>query len=312
MSATDRRSDPAREPDVSRESLRDRAATFGKGIADQPRVRAIRGVLDGAGDAGVGLLAAGLAFHALFAVLPGLLLLVGLSGFVIEDAERRAVLIRELISRVPPLAGPVSDTLERLVRDRSAVSILGLIGLAWGASNFYGSLEEAMVRVFPGGRPRGLVQRRLRGFLAIAVLLVAAILAIAVGGLLTVIEAALGPERVGFLGLVGSIATAILMGLAVLVVFLAIPTAPPTIRAALFPAIVTGLGIALLTDAFALVAKLLVGALAQFGVLAAVFGVLIWLNYVFTVLIFGAVWARLRRDRLAPLSPPRGIGSAQP
>jgi uncharacterized BrkB/YihY/UPF0761 family membrane protein len=81
-----------------------------------------------------------------------------------------------------------------------------------------------------------------------------------------------------------------------LLTFRFVPTAPPSWRAAAKPAIVIGFAIGLLTTAFSLVANRVVGLLAVFGVLAAVFGALIWLSYVFQLLIWGAAWARVRRD----------------
>ena len=46
--------------------------------------------MSAAGEAGGPLLAAGLAFRALFAILPALLLIAGISGWFIVDAEARA------------------------------------------------------------------------------------------------------------------------------------------------------------------------------------------------------------------------------
>jgi uncharacterized BrkB/YihY/UPF0761 family membrane protein len=82
----------------------------------------------------------------------------------------------------------------------------------------------------------------------------------------------------------------------VLAIYLLIPAAPPSWRAALPPAIVAGLGIGLLTQLFGILTPWLVGGLLAFGVIATVFAALIWLNFSYQILLYGAAWARIRRD----------------
>jgi membrane protein len=278
-------------------------------VAGDERVRRLRAVLDRNDAAGGPLLSAGLAFHALFALLPALLLLSGLAGWLIEDPETRAALVGDLVRRLPPLARPVEETLDRLVSDRGTFSILGLLGLAWGASNFYSSLDEAMARLFSGGRTRNLIERRLRGLAGVAALIAAAVASVAVGAAWSYVEAAVIPDpSLIAWRFVGPAITAVLMVIAVLVVYRAVPTAPPSWTAAALPAFVTGIAIALLTNLFTFVAPRLVGGLEAFGVLAALFGALIWLNYAFQLLLLGGAWAALRRDEPVPIAPPSDPG----
>jgi uncharacterized BrkB/YihY/UPF0761 family membrane protein len=218
----------------------------------------------------------------------------------VEDPPRRAALAAELLRAFPPLADAVGDTLERLVENRGAVSLLGLAGLAWGASNLYGALDEAIGRLIPGERVRNVFERRLRGFLAVVLMLAAATAAVLTGALIALLERDLplpGTDAGGTASQLASFAiSGALIVLAVLAIYRTVPTAPPSIRAALAPALVAGLAIALLTDVYALVAPRLVGALEAFGVLAALFGALLWLGYVCQLLLLGASWARIRRD----------------
>lgn len=278
-------------------TLRRRGEGFVERIGQDPRVRRTQAVLQVAEDVGGGLVAAGLAFHALFALLPALLLLSGLAGWLVDDPQTRAALVGDLVRRLPPLAGPVEQTLDRLVSDRGTFSIIGLLGLAWGASNFYGSLDEAMERLFPGGRERSLVERRLRGFGAVAVLIAAAVATVLTGSAWSYVEGALGGgDDRPFWRLVGPASTAVVMSAGVLFVYRVVPTAPPSLRAAWLPGLVAGTAIALLTDFFTILAPRIIGSLQAFGVLATLFGALVWLSWVFQLLMLGAAWARLRRD----------------
>ena len=266
-------------------------------VLDDRRVSRVQAILTGADEAGGPLFAPGLAFHALFAMLPGLLLLAGLAGWLVDDPKVRATLVLELVRTFPPLAAPVSETLQRLVAERGAFSVLGLLGLVWGASNFYGALDEAMARLIPGERRRGLVERRVRGLVAVAVLLGASVLSVVAGSAWSFVEGTLAVgDDLAVWRFVPPAATILLMTIAAYFVYRTVPTAPPGWRAALPPALLAGVGIAVLTNVFTLLAPRLIGALQAFGVLAALFGALLWLNYVFQVLIIGAAWARLRRD----------------
>ena len=98
-------------------------------------------------------------------------------------------------------------------------------------------------------------------------------------------------------GYLVSLTALLVFVLVVLAVYRLVPTAPPTLREALLPAIVAGIGIGLVTNLFSLLAPVLIGGLSGFGVIATIFGVLIWLNLSYQILLYGAAWARLRRDR---------------
>ncbi len=285
-------------------ALRRRGEDLVEAIGRDRRVRRLQAVLQAADEAGGGILAAGLAFHALFALLPALLLLSGLAGWLIDDPATRAALVGDLVRRLPPLAGPVERTLDRLVSDRGTFSIIGLLGLAWGASNFYGSLDEAMERVFPGGRERSLVERRIRGFGAVGVLIAAAVATVVTGSAWSYVESAIGSgDDKAFWRLAGPGTTALVMSAAVLFVYRVVPTAPPDLRAAWLPALVVGTAIALLTNFYTILAPRIIGSLQAFGVLATLFGTLVWLSWVFQLLMTGAAWARLRRDERALATP---------
>jgi membrane protein len=196
---------------------------------------------------------------------------------------------------VPPLAGLFEDQLESLVESRAALSIVGLLGLIWGASNFYAALDEVMRRFFPGGKARGFVSQRLRGIVAVAVLVGLVIGTIAMGGIWTFLQSTLGVLG-PMLSLAMPLLSITLVTVIVLVVYRYVPTAPPPWRAALPPAIVAGIGIGLLTSLFAVLAPVLVGGLQAFGVIATVFAGFIWLNFCYQMLLYGAAWARYRRD----------------
>jgi membrane protein len=255
----------------------------------------VLGVVDIANSAGATLFAAALAYSTLFALIPIALLMAGVLGWLISDPIQRQQLLGQLVGYFPPLADFFNASLNGVVAARGALSVVGVVGLVWGASSYYGGLDEVMRRIFVGGRVRGELDRRLRGLVTIAVLI-----AVVIGSVVLSSVWALVDQLVGDLAVWRYLIPLIALGVFVLVVlaiYRLVPTAPPSLRAATPPAIVAGTGIGLLTNLFGVLAPLLIGGLSGLGVIATAFGLLIWLNFGYQILLFGAAWARLRRDR---------------
>jgi membrane protein len=279
-------------------SLRDRLGVLKRRALRDPRVAEIRAVTSAVGEASGGLLAAGLAFNALFAIIPALLFMVGLLGFLIGDPARAQEIVESLVNRVPAVADLADAVLDQLVAGRGAFSVVGIVGVAWGASGFYGSLDETMRRMFPGGAPRSIIAQRIRGVVAVFGLVGAALAAVIATSVVSLLDAVLIlPEGIEWIRVLSTILMIVVFILVVLFTYLVVPTASPPLRAALPPALVAGVGIGLLTALFSLLAPFLVGRLSGLGLLATVFGALVWLRLIFVMLVYGAGWARIRRDR---------------
>ena len=257
-------------------------------------VRTTLGVMDTANQAGAPLFAPALAFTTLFAVVPLILLFAGLLGWVIEDAVQRSALLDQLVSYFPPLADAMSTSLEGVVRERGTLSVIGLVGLLWGASSYYAALDEVMRRIFGAEHVRGFFSQRLRGILTVAVLVGLMLGTIALSSLFALISDRVGGGSIWWV--VFSVAALSVTVVVVLAVYLLVPAAPPSWRAALSPAIAAGVGIGLLTNLFSLLTPWLIGGLLAFGIIATVFGALIWLSLSYQILLYGAAWARIRRD----------------
>ena len=245
-------------------------------------------VMDTANQAAAPLFAAALAFTTLFAVIPLLLLIAGVLGWFIQDEIQRSALLDQLISYFPPLADAMATSLEGVVRERGALSLVGLVGLLWGASSYYAALDEVMRRIFDATHVRGLIEQRLRGLITVAVLVSLMFGTVALSGLAAYLGQRVG-EDFGIIGIVTPLIALGVMVVVVLITFKYVPAAPPSWRAALPPAIAAGIGIGVLTP-------WLIGGLLAFGVIATVFGALLWLSFSYQILLYGAAWARIRRD----------------
>ncbi|MGO9179104.1 MAG: YhjD/YihY/BrkB family envelope integrity protein [Candidatus Limnocylindrales bacterium] len=271
------------------------ARIIGRVIGDNRTVE-LRDLLDEFSEIGGDLLAAALALRALVGFLVLLLLLsIGL-GILSDDPTLRAAMVVRAADLVPGLDAPVTAMLHDLSSGRATYSILALVGLAWTTGGVYGTLDDALRRVFPGGRPRGMLERRVRGLLAVVLIFGSVAVLLALSAVWSALEANLLPGDGTVWRVVSPVGGAAMATLVILVVYRLVPTAPPTLREAGPPAVVAGVTVAAMTATYALIAPRLVGALSVFGAVAVVIGTLLWLAWVFRVILMAGLWASRRRD----------------
>ncbi|RIH76618.1 YhjD/YihY/BrkB family envelope integrity protein [Meiothermus hypogaeus] len=116
---------------------------------------------------------AALAYYALFSLMPLLILLAGIFGFVLSGNEdlRNAVLVRlvELVVLLFPTQPDLAQTLVNfLTRGAFPLTFASLLILLWASSNFFAALAYALGIIFGGlsrsstTRPGRLVRSRVR------------------------------------------------------------------------------------------------------------------------------------------------------
>lgn len=255
-------------------------------------------VLDRFNSASGGLLAGGLAYAALFAIVPGVLLLAGVVGLVYADPVARAEVVNVLVGVLPPMRDLIQAVLDEAARDAAPVSIVGAVILIWGSSRFAVAFQGAIARVMGGDKPRGILSTNLAAFGAV-IFLVAAIPASAL--LAAVVAFLEAGDALGVLQLAGA-AISIVLGVlpivatvgAMVFVYRFVPQPRPPWRAAILPGITVGLVLTVVARLFAFLAPRLIGAAALLGTLATVFAALAWLALSFQAILLGAAWVRER------------------
>lgn len=282
---------------------------------DEPRVARVRNVLDIYGRAAGGLLANGLAFATLFAVIPTMLLVLGLAGTVAGDPAVRETLGDALIAAFPPLEDLIEASLDAIAEGAVAASVLGVIGLVWTVSQLYGALDVAFARIFSDTPERDIVRRTARGFLVVALLGAVIIGLVVAATVATAVEAATPgdvPFASGLAAFASSPPVLIVVSIgAVLVVYRTLPPNAPAWRSTLAPAVVVGGAILILTQIFTFLVPRLVGVAALAGSLASAFIALAWLSFSFQALLYGAAWVRVREEgRIAAGSAALGSPAA--
>jgi membrane protein len=267
-------------------------------VLELPPVRWLKPILDDYSLAGGGLLASGVAFNSLFAILPAILLLISLLGFVLQDPVRLEQIVEALATEFPPLADFFRLAFAQFSAGAVSFGLIGLVGLVWGSSRFYQSLDEAIARIFHGSRQRDPIQRGLRGVLSV-MLLIGAVLAVVyvvgwldsrrsdlpvVGQLAEVARSAVG----------SAIGTVFVFSVAIGFIYRMVPTQTPRWAAIWRPALAVGFALAVLTGIFALITPRLVGSLRVYGAFVAVFAAMIWLSYVAQAILVGGAWVHRR------------------
>lgn len=275
-------------------------------VLELPPVRWLKPIMDDYGEAGGGLLASGLAFNSLFAILPGILLLVGALGLILNDPTRLEALIQDFTERFPPLEEFFRQALSQFGAGAVPFSIIGLIGLVWGSSRFYQSLDDAIARIFRGSRRRDPFQRGVRGVLSVLLLFGAVLLAIFLGGILDGIQtdvAVVDSAARALTSTLGSgLGTMVIFAVAIALIYRMVPTTTPPWRAIWRPALAVGLALAVFTLIYAIITPRLVGSLQVYGAFVVVFAAMIWLSYVAQAILVGAAWVYRRTveaDQLA-------------
>lgn len=269
-------------------------------LLDRPQVAELRVVLDVYGRAPGALLANGLAFTALFSVVPIALVTLGVAGLLVDDPAVQEQLAAALGTIVPPLRELIDEALSSLAQGATLTSIIGVAGLIWTVSQFYVTIDVAFARIFSDLPERDLVRRTARGFLWV-VGLVGFVVALIVAGSLAAAAEALLPTSTTALTVFGRVVSSppvvVLITVAVVfAVYIIVPPRAPSWRTAIVPAMVAGVGIFALTQLFLFAAPRIVGVAAFAGPLATAFIALAWLSFSFQILLGGAAWVRVRDD----------------
>lgn len=247
--------------------------------------------------AGGALLAGGLAYSALFAVVPLAILVTGIAGLVVAGKADQAAAVDVVASVLPPVREVIRLVLEEASGAAGTISLLGGSALVWGASRFVVAFESAMSRVFGGSQRRGFLARNLGAVLAVLALIGTAILGAGLTGLASFLDAARQAGHPGAWVVNGAVLALLpFVGtwVSIALVYRFVPVLAPTWRAILPPAVVVALVLEALARTFVFLAPRLIGAAGTVGALATAFAALAWLGVSFQTILLGAAWVRER------------------
>ena len=129
----------------------------------------LRRVFSKAEEDNVFFMAGAISFNLLVAIVPLLLLSVGISGIVLSArfGDPSAVLLSQLQEALPQVGGDidlvrvVEDGIDRLLAERTGLSILGAVAFIWFSTRLVGTLRTVLREVFDVAQERGIVEGKL-------------------------------------------------------------------------------------------------------------------------------------------------------
>jgi membrane protein len=264
------------------------------------------------GAAGGGVTAAGLAYSAIVAILPTLLLLVSILGFLIADPEQRDQVLEALAAQIPPLEDLISEMLEQISQGAWTFSIIGIIGVVWGASRVYAALDTSVALFFPREPRRDIVRQTIEslacvGFFMGSVLGGAALLLFVAD--LSIVPSG-GPDQLVRRLIAVVLMTAWFVG-ALFLAYWYVPARRVPWRDAAVPALVAGVVVSAVTQIFAIIAPIFFRSLAIYGTFVALFAALVWLSLCTQVVLLGVAWIARRVNAPRPTRPgsPETLGA---
>jgi uncharacterized BrkB/YihY/UPF0761 family membrane protein len=240
-----------------------------------------------------GLIVGGVAYAALFAMIPTFALVFAGIFLLVDDPILREEAVQTLRDTFPAFEGFTDAAMEQATDIAAVGGVVALIGFAWGASGFYLNLLRAMERFFPGERVGGALARVL-GVLLVALVIVAVLAAVLVAGVVTVVVQALELDSEWALGLLSGAITLVVASGLVYGIYRLLPASPPAARSARLPAALVGLVIGAMTLLYSYISPWLVSGYQAFGVVASTFVALLWLRLTFLAIVYGAAFARYR------------------
>jgi membrane protein len=127
--------------------------------------------------------AASIAYHVLFSLFPLTILLVSVFGLVLQDDALRQRVTDELVEVLPVSASGqqhVQSSIEGIATPASAIGLVSLVALLWGASGMMASIRLGIETAMKIDRGRAAVHAKLVDFLLVGMAGVLVLLVVAV------------------------------------------------------------------------------------------------------------------------------------
>lgn len=264
-------------------------------------------------------MAGAITFNLLIVVVPLVLLVVGLAGYVVEalPGDPVEVVLPYVLEILPQVGGEVdlirtvTNAVNALVEDRAGLSLVGAVVFIWISTRLVGTLRTVLREVFDVGQDRGIVRGKI--FDAQIVVIGTGLILVNFG--VTVVLTAVGNFGVSMLGLerldltgarraVGLVLSFASIWVLFLLIYRYLLVRRIPWRTALVAATFTGVIHEVMKAAFSWYATGLADFRSAFGNLATLAVLFVWIYYESLVFILGGEVAqvytmnRVRRVRV--------------
>jgi membrane protein len=239
--------------------------------------------------AGSAFTAQAIAFTALFALVPLTLVTVAMLAFVYgtDDGIARAHAVIQ--TYVPEIGDLVSGNLDAVVRYRGVSGAIGIIGLIWSGKNLFQALTYGLNRSLGITRYRHYVWDVLLALVLIPFAGIVLILATVLPVVITLIVSFAGLEQLRWAPQIASYAgSAALVFVVAALLYYYLPNRHARWRVVCPGALVCAIGYSIGQIAFAVYTSYAAYAFQIYGALSALVVLLLWLDLIGVVFLFGA------------------------
>ena len=214
------------------DSSGDRAAVGARAVS---AAATVHDVVERGRSAGVGFLAAAVAYYALVSLVP----LLALAALALATVAGEAVADRVVVALGDALTVSGRETVHAALTSaagRARASAVGLAVLVWGAVRLFRGLDRAVARVYDGDGA-GTVRRARDAVVALAAVVTAAVAVVGVGVLLP-----LGAHTGPLAAVVGAALRVALLAALLVPVYSVLPDVPVTLGEALPGSVLAAVG----------------------------------------------------------------------
>jgi membrane protein len=254
---------------------------------------------------GAAFMSQAIAYTALFSLVPLTLLAVSMMAFIYGTDEGMARANAVIQAYAPALGDLLSTNVDAVVKFRGLSGLIGLIGLIWSGKNLFQALTYALNRSLGITRYRHIVWDVAIALTLVPFAGVVLIAATVLPVVITLIVQFARLESLRWVPQITSYATsAALVFIVSAVLYAYLPNRRPRWGAVVPGALTCAVGYSIAQIAFAVYTTFAANAFQIYGALSALFVLLLWMDLIGVVFLFGAfVSAAWEKDGQSPALP---------
>ncbi len=135
------------------------------------------------------LMARSIAYYALFAVFPAILVLIVAASSVLESEEVQETVMALVAEYMPIALDVVAANVEHLLKTRETVGLVALVGLIWSASGVFSAIYRAVNRAWGIPKSKLVLSEKLYGVAVMSVVGTFFLLILSIGPALSLVRA---------------------------------------------------------------------------------------------------------------------------
>jgi len=236
------------------------------------------------------IIAAAIAYFALFSLFPITLLSISIASFYLGPLMDQQFIVQKLEFIAPALGQLLGKNIEEIISARGPVTVIALVGLLWSASTIFYTLTQTLNDIWDVKRRRSLWKRRGLAILFVLTFIGPALFLVSFASSMISNLRTWLPDQLIPIGGALSIVVAILLDIALfMTIYFMLPHGASTWREILPGAMGAGLLWELAKKAFLFfVSTYLSVSNLVYGSVAAIFAFLVWAYLSGLIFLFGA------------------------